>query len=228
MTESETEFKISGLRLRPAKLYRTCTFQGLRLRKDEFLSRIVKAMEAKGFRKEPPIEPFDVSLKAKDVINIREAGKLAKKASRHLIAGSDILLLGEEKKGIKYPRRIAMRVEERGNDLRFGYFYFKEFEKVKSVKGMLSVIELVAEIAILFGGTFLVLLTLGKSLGFWACVFLVCITVFPLFLLLSMYRPYIKPWRIEKEIGRRMVEVAEAMGGKQLTPFKKTTVKLEG
>jgi hypothetical protein len=68
------------------KNYRTCTFKGLGSRKDDFLEKMVHEMEAKGFRKSAPIEPFKPSLGLKDAIS-KSSAEYLEELIRYNMAG---------------------------------------------------------------------------------------------------------------------------------------------
>ena len=223
---NDKEFIIFGVKQRPPEVYRTCTFQGLGSRRDEFLDDVVKAMGKRGLKNVPPIEPFDLSVGTKELFRIWDWSEFTE-MSKFYIAGSDLLLLGEKTKGVTYPKGITIKADVRGEDLRFGYVLLKELFKIASIKGLIFLLQLFTGIGLMALGMLLIKNTFGGSLGSLGVLILSLVTVVPLWLLYFLYHPVIKPKRRQKEIDKTITEIAESMGGKRITPFKKTTVKLE-
>jgi hypothetical protein len=73
------------------KNYRTCTFEDMGSRKEEFLERIVQEMGAKGFRKSAPIKPFKPSLGLKGAISKSMKSCLIE-LDRYNMVGADVML----------------------------------------------------------------------------------------------------------------------------------------
>ncbi len=224
---NDKELTIFGYRQKPEKIYRTCTFANLGSKKNEFLDRVIRAFEADGFKRLPPVESFKLSLGAKDAVKFWD-WSWRDKVAYHEMAGSDVLL-GADKKGTKYI--VGFRVEARNNDLRFGYFRFRKIEP-KSAAGMkfflaiglLLAYTIVAIIIDWFLAIFLIT-TLGLNL--WISVITVSVALFLPIVPFFIYYGFIKPKRMLIKTDQHISEIAESMGSKQITPFKKTTVKLE-
>jgi len=202
------------------KNYHTCTLEGLGSRKDEFLENMVQEMKAKGFRRSSPIEPFAPQLGLKDAIR-KSHSEYLEELIRHNMVGADAMLVSDENE------KIALRGETQGKNMRFGYYYAASTKELKDVRwffiaGYLVWLIVWLNIAKAFRG----------QLDFLGALFIILVIIIPLGILVRMSgRPslsyYTKTRRMEKEIDRLVVEIAESMGGKQITPFKKTTVELE-
>lgn len=210
----------------PRKIYRTCTFEVLGSRKDEFLSRVVEAMEKRGLRKVPPIKPFGHHLGVKDALRLWDFSMFDELARQQMV-GTDVLL-AYDKEGTH--KRVGLRAEEQGKNLRFGYFYGEKVD-LKSAKGIKFILELILYMVLVFvWPLFVGIILLGKPFyEAYGLVTLVLIVIILFFLPLIpfLYIVHRRETRPIREIDQRILEIAESMGGKQITPFKKTTVKLE-
>ena len=223
---TEHRYSIPDAEQRPKKNYRTCTLEGLGPRKDEFLNRIVAALEERGLKKMLPIEPFELSFSVKDALRVWDWSVFLE-MSRHQMVGADVLL-GSDEKGVHI--RKGFRAEARGKNLRFGYFQVRWLEP-RSAEGIKFLIKLFSWIILsLIGGISIVLLlpwnlfieSYGEILSF---LVLLTILLPPQILIVYLiYRSKIRPWR---EMDQLISSITESMGGKQITPFKQTTVKLE-
>ncbi len=204
------------------KNYHTCTLEGLGSRKDEFLEKIVQEMEAEGFRRSAPIEPFTPSLGLKDAIS-KSFGSYLEELIKYNMVGANAMLVSD-KNG-----KLALRAETQGNDLRFGYYYAPSSEKLGSSDvGWLFILGFLVWSIVLFS----IAVAFRESLGVLGAIFLSLMIIIPLAIRVGMSgRPslsyYRKTREMEKEIDPFIVKTAESMGGKQITPFKKTTVELE-
>jgi len=197
---SEKEFRIFGVKQAPAKVYHTCTFQGLGSRREGFLDKFVEAMEKKrGLKKAPPIEPFDLSVGTKELSRIWDWSEFTE-MSKFYISGSDLLLLGEKTKGVTYPEGVAVRAETRGEDLRFGYVLLKELFKYTSIKGLIFLSQLFGWMGLLFIGMHFLVETFSLlKYGPWVAGIVCFAILFPLSLPYALYHPYIKPKRRQKK-----------------------------
>jgi membrane protein implicated in regulation of membrane protease activity len=184
-------------------------------------------MEKRGLKNVPPIKPFDLSVGAKELFRIWDFSELTE-MSKFYIAGSDLLLLSEKKKGVTHPGGMAIKADARGEDLRFGYVLLKELFKLASIKGLIFLLQLFAWMGLFFIGIHFLTETFSLlKFGPWVAGILCFAILLPPSLLYWLYDPYIKPRRRQKEIDKIITEIAESMGGKQITPFKRTTVELE-
>ncbi len=221
---SDKELKVFGVQQRPQKIYRTCNFEGLTSKKDEFLEKVVKTMEIEGFMKVSEVKPFRLSLGSKDVLRFWDLTGWRDKAAWHQMIGSDVLLEAD-KRGAKL--RVGVRAEARNNDLRVGFFYFRK-NKLKSVAGIKFFLAIAAFFAYAFVAEwfmFNVLLKLGW--GLWMSALTTCVVVFLPVVPFIKYYGFTKPKRMLMEMEQHISEIAESLGGKQVTQFKQTTVKLE-
>lgn len=223
---TEKRYKIFGREQPPMKIYRTCTFADLGSRKDEFLGKVVEMIEEKGLKKAPPIKPFDLTIGVKDGLRLWDSSIWYKIGRREMV-GTDVFLMSDHKGA---ETTVALRAETKGDDLRFGYFYAK-WHKPKSVAEIKLYLKTIAGICLLFiWGFFVGLVLLGKP---FYQAHGAAITIFALVTLLMsptipiIYIIYRRDTGPRKEIDRRVLEIAESMGGEQITPFKNTTVKLE-
>jgi len=225
----EKKLTVFGVEQLPRKVYFACTFEGLALRKDEFLERAVQAWEAKGFKRVPPIEPFGLSLGLKDGLKFWDWNWRGK-AYLYQLIGAD-MQLESERKGAKY--FIALRAEPRDGDLRFGYSYGRNVA-IKSTFFIHFMLELIALIAyVLVAGFFMmkfIIIRFGGIDNPWAWTVAILITflvIGPPYLVFLAYYFITKPKRLLNEANRTFKEVAESMGARQVAPFEKTTFKLE-
>lgn len=221
---AEHEKSTPGGKQRSAKNYRTCTFEGLGPRKDEFLNRVVAALEERGLKKMPPIEPFDLSIGVKDVLRVWDWSMFLEMSRRQMV-GADVLL-GSDEKGVHI--RKGFRAEARGKNLRFGYFQVRWLEP-RSAKGIKFLIKLFSWIIL----SLICYISIGYLfIGFWKSLsdilfilLLLTIMLPPQILIVYLiYRSKIRPWR---EMDQLALSIAESMGGRRITPFKVTTVELE-
>lgn len=220
---TDEEYTVFGRKQPPAKIYHTCTFEGLGLRKDEFLSRVVEAMKERGLKKTSPIKPFKLAVGAEHIFSLGIWNEIG----RREMVGTDVLLSSDER---GTHMRMGLRAETRGNDLRFGYFYGKWHDLRSS-----AVIKFFVE---LLGGTILFLIwaffvglvllgktflqTYGEVVSLLTLVTLLVLPTVPV-----VYLVYKGETRPRRELDNLTLDIAESMGGKQVTPFKKTTVNLE-
>lgn len=227
---SEKEFKIFGVQQRPLKIYHTCTFQDLGSRKDEFLEKIVRVMEREGLKKAPPMEPLKRSRGVKDVFDITDWSFLTD-FEKWSIEGCDVLLLGEKKKDMAYPPGIAIRAEAHNGDLRLGYVTMAGSPKLKSRQGLLKNLALATWLIILVTAISLSMVYFYELMPFWELLLLIFAVIFPIWFIPLFFFGYIRPIRRMKReherIDKIVTEIAESLGGKQITPFKRTTVELE-
>jgi hypothetical protein len=83
----------------------------------------------------------------------------------------------------------------------------------------------------LLSAVFFIAENFNELLGFWVLIILFFITIVPLALEMHRVKPslfiYSKTRRKQKEIDQLIVGIGKSMGGKQITPFKRTTVELE-
>lgn len=204
------------------KNYRTCTLRGLGPRKDEFLENMVQEMDAKGFRRVVPIEPFTPSLGLKDAIS-KSFEAYIEELVRYNMVGADAMLVSDKNE------KMALRAETQGNDLRFGYYYAPSHEKSWSRKvDWLFFLGIVSWLIIVFN----IARAFGEQLGFLAAFLLSLTVIIPLGIYVGKSnRPsllyYKKTRQMQKEVDQLVVKIGKSMGGKQITPFKKTTVELE-
>lgn len=224
---NEKKFTIFGVEQLPLEVYYACTFEGLGSRKDEFLERAVRAMEAKGFKKVPPIEPFRLSLGLKDGLKFWD-WRWRGKAYLYQLIGADVQL-ESQRKGTKY--YMALRAKTRNENLRFGYAYGRKID-LKSVSGIFPILQLVTITAYMFVAGFFtmksIVIGLGQSPWAWTIAILITsLVIAPPFIAFLIYHFITKPKRLLKEANRIFTEIAESMDGKQIAPFKRTTFKLE-
>lgn len=227
---SEKEFKIFGVQQRPLKIYHTSTFQGLGSRKDELLEKFVQVMEREGLKKAPPMEPSKRSKGIKDVFNMTDWGFLTD-LEIWCIEGCDVLLLEEKKKDMAYPPGMAIRAKARNNDLRLGYVLIEGSPKLKSRRGLLKTLALATLIISLIIEASLLAVYFAELMPLWKILLLGLVIILPPNLPIILYLSYFKPkrrmQRKQKRIDQTVLEIAESMGGKQITPFKRTTIELE-
>jgi len=210
------------------KIYRTCTFEGLGHKKDEFLGRVVEAMKERGLEELPPVEPFEHHLGLKDALRLWDFSPYYILGLQQMV-GTDVLLgYDREERHL----RMGLRAELQGKNLRFGYFYTGEkISPLKSSKGIKFILGLIALMTLMFvWPLFVGIILLGKPFyEAYGLVNLVLIVIVlsllpPIPILYTIHRREIRP---RKKIDQRILEIAESLGGKQITPFKWTTVKLE-
>jgi hypothetical protein len=220
---SDKELKVFGVQQRPQKIYRTCNFEGLTSKKDEFLEKVVRAMEIEGFMKVSEVKPFRLSLGAKDALKFWD-WSWRDKVAKYQMIGNDVLL-ASNKKGAK--SMIGLRAEVRNNYLRFGYSYFRKIE-LKSVAGIKFLLSLIGLLAYIFLMEWIIGTYLFESgLPIWVSAFIPFIAIFISLIPLVVYFGFIRLKRTFNEFNQRIVDIAESLGGKQITPFKLTTFKLE-
>jgi hypothetical protein len=203
------------------KTYRTSTFEGLGLRKDEFLEKIVHEMEAKGFRQSAPIEPFKPSLGLKGAIS-KPIKSYLTELERYNMVSADVILESDKNE------KIALRAKVNNSDLRFGYFFALGLEKTEFSLRWRFILGYLALLAVVF----FIDENFHESLGFWSLLILsLIIIVLPLALEARRLKPslfiYSKTRRKQREIDQLVIEIGRSMGTKQLTPFKGTTIELE-
>lgn len=203
------------------KNYRTCTLEGLGSRKDEFLEKIVHKMEAKGFRRSASIEPFKPSLRLKDAI-IKSTRSYLIELERYNMVSADVILESDKNE------KIALQAKPNNNNLRFGYFFALGLEKTQFSLRWRFILGYLALLAVVF----FIDENFHESLGFWSLLILsLIIIVLPLALETRRLKPslfiYSKTRRKQKEIDQLVIEIGKSMGGKQITPFKGTTIELE-
>ena len=187
-------------------------------------------MEREGLKKAAPMKPSKRSRGIKDVFNMADWGFLTD-VEIWSIEDSDVLLLKEKKKDMAYPPGIALRVKARNKDLRFGYVIMEGSPKLKSRRGLLKMLALAAWLIV-----FVILISSSmvyffELLPFWELLLFIFAIIYPIGLAPLLYFLYIRPIRRMKHehgrIDKTITEIAESMGSKQITPFKKTTVELE-
>jgi hypothetical protein len=202
------------------KNYRTCTFEDMGSRKDEFLEKVVQQMEAKGFRRSAPIEPFKPSLELKDAIS-KSAKSYLLELERYNMVSADIILESDKNE------EIALRAKVNDNDLRFGYFFALGLEKMEFSLRWRFIFGYLALLAVMF----FIAENFHESLGLWGPLILSLIIAVPLALEVRRVKPslfiYSQTRRKQKEIDQLVIEVGRSMDSKPLTLFKKTTVELE-
>lgn len=208
------------------KIYRTCTFEGLGSRRDEFLNRIVEVIEEKGLKKAPSIKPFELSLGVKNGLHFWDSSIAFRIGHREMV-GADVLLTSDHKGA---ETTVALRAEPKGDNLRFGYYYSR-WHKPRSAAEIKLYLKIIAGICLwLTWGFFAGLILLGKPFyqahGGPALIFAI-VTLALLPAIPTIYTIYRRDVGLTKEMDRRVSEIAESMGGKQISPFKKTTVELE-
>lgn len=214
----------------PRKIYSTCTFGGLGSKKDEFLRKAVEAMKEMGLKEVPSVEPFEHHLGLKDALRIWDTSMFDELARQQMV-GTDVLL-AYDKEGTH--KRMGLRVEPQNGNLRFGYFYGEKVD-AKSARGIKFILGLFSWIIFILIYIILIVLFLAKPLyeahGLFTLMFMmIMLSLLPQipFIYLLYLSLYIKPYRRpQKEINQRIRKVAESLGGKRITPFKKTTVELE-
>jgi hypothetical protein len=220
---TDEEYTVFGRKQPPAKIYRTCTFEGLGSRKDEFLSRVVEAMEKRGLKKTSPIKPFKLAIEAKHIFSLGIWNEIGQRE----MVGTDVFLALD---GQGTHTRMGLRAEPQGSNLRFGYFYGK-WHDPKSPAAIKFFAKLIGGIILLCLWCFFVgFVLLGEPFAqaHEITVFLsVFVTLALLPFLPSVYVVYRKETQPRKDIDKYILEIAESMGGKQITPFRKTTVELE-
>ncbi len=223
---SEEDLTVYGIPQKPQKIYRTCTFAGLGSKKDELLDGVIHAFEADGFKRIPPVEPFKLSLGAKDAVKFWD-WSWRDKVAYYQMVGNDVLLKSNKRGAIAI---IGLKAEARNNNLRFGYSYFKKIEP-KSVAGIKSILLFVSYpiLGLALGLSMVPFLSnlVASGWSLWALgIMLFGIFVLPV-LPFIIYFTYFKLKRMFTEFNQCIVKIAESIGGKQTTPFKLTTFKLE-
>jgi hypothetical protein len=124
--------------------------------------------------------------------------------------------------------KIALRARVNNNDLRFGYFFALGLEKTEFSLRWRFILGYLALLAVVF----FIDANFHESLGFWSLLILsLIIIVLPLALEMRRIKPslfiYSKTRRKQREIDQLIIEIGNSMSGKQLAPFKKTTIELE-
>jgi hypothetical protein len=117
---------------------------------------------------------------------------------------------------------VIVRTEERNGDLRVGYYCHLLLSKSAVLKAIGLGIPLGIVAIIFFLHLQDVLSSAEKPMPFLFFATICVMISLPLILLVIL-----KAQRTDKEIRRWLIETADSMGAKQLTPFKVTTVKLE-
>jgi len=220
---TDEEYTVFGRKQPPAKIYHTCTFEGLGSKKTEFLNRFVEALEGKGLKKIPPIEPFELAVGGKDVFSL----SIWNEIGRREMVGTDVLL-GSDERGTH--TRAGLRAESQGDNLRFGYLY-GTWHDPRSPAATKFFLELIVGMVLLivwmvFCGLFLLGKPFGQAHGITVFIF-VMVVLFLLPFLPVLFVFHRRETRPRKEMDQLVLEIANSMGGKQITPFKKTTVRLE-
>jgi len=192
------------------------------------LGRVVEAMKERGLEELPPVEPFEHHLGLKDALRLWDFSPYYILGLQQMV-GTDVLLgYDREERHL----RMGLRAELQGKNLRFGYFYTGEkISPLKSSKGIKFILGLIALMTLMFvWPLFVGIILLGKPFyEAYGLVNLVLIVIVlsllpPIPILYTIHRREIRP---RKKIDQRILEIAESLGGKQITPFKWTTVKLE-
>jgi len=178
----------------------TCTFQGLGAKKQAYLDSLTEGMAKKGFQRV-------------NEVKLATAWEfLLYKRSDLIVKSSDVKLAG------------VQTLPKDGN-LRVG-FMESPFTRKKVW------LTLVFSILIAFFFCVLSMYVIGHGVLPWTNVpdWMILIPTITFFIVLigALALFWVKParnWR--QQVKQLLVETAESMGGKQISPFKKTTVELE-
>lgn len=213
------------------RIYRTCSFENIGSKKGEFLRRITQAMKEKGLEELPAVKPFEPDLNLDDALRIWDM-KLWRELGLHQMVGTDVLL-GYDRK--ERHLRMGLRVEQRNEDLRFGYLYTGErIFPLRSATGIkilllilgtpvLSLVLTLFVVIVFLGKPFFQ--TYGSELTLTIAIIVFTISLSPL--IYYGYKKIRLARRTIKKIDSMANEIAESLGGRRITPYKMTTVKLE-
>jgi hypothetical protein len=186
-------------------------------------------MGAEGFKKAAPVEPFKRSTGLKAVLSQSTSDYLMELKKYNMVI-ADVILESDKNE------KIALRAKVNNNDLRFGYFFtIVELEKTQEKTQFRLRWQFVLVYLVLLAAVFSIAKDLYELIGFWSLLILVPITIVPLGLamrgvkssLSTSFSIYSKIRRKRKEIDQLVAEIGNSMGGKQITPVKRTTVELE-
>lgn len=183
------------------KFWKTCTFEGLGPKKQAYLDSLTEVMAKKGFQRVKEI-------------------KLATAWESFLYKRSDLIFKSPDGK------LAGVQTVPKNEDLRVG-FMESLFTRKKVWLTLVSSIFIafffcVLSIFIIGQGTIPLPPTTPRVMVFIPAI------IFLIVLIGALVLFWVKPardWR--QQIKQLLVEAAGSMGGKQITPFKKTTVELE-
>jgi hypothetical protein len=180
------------------KGFRTCTFQGLGTKKQEYLNMLAEVMKKKNLQKVE--EP------------------------------SGVIALVLEGRGLIFesPSRVevGIRAVSIKENLRVGFAVQPNVTRKKAVLWL--IVSILVASFFVFLSAYIIghgMLPLTEAHG-WA-ILIPFLTFFAAFS--CMFLPYVLKTEITwpPKIRKLLVETAESIGGKQITPFRKTTVELE-
>ena len=182
------------------KVWRASTFQGLGAKKQKYLDSLTEEMVKWGFQ---PLDKSDGG----GVLN-------------EWVKGRDLLFISPD------GNRISIRAITVNDNLRSGFAY--EIDRAKGWRTRAGFIATVILDSLITALLALILKYILPSADPTLLSLAILMPVFILFLIILFYVFVGKSERSwKRRLKRLMIETAESMGAKQITPFKKTTVELE-
>ena len=194
--------KVSGVpKPKGWKVWRTCTFQGLGTKREEYLDLLSDGIVRWGFRR-----------LGKD----EDGGVLDEWAK-----GRDLLL------GSPEGHRISLRAISVNGNLRVGFVYSLIREKRWQIRGRFMASIILSGLITLFSIYLIKYAFPYEGPASPGSVLLIIPFYISIFFILFYTVVGRSETTWKRRLKRLLIKTAESMGGKQITPFKKTTAELE-